>query len=227
MIENLNKKIQEKDLELKQFAQYHGEDRNELNEVTKELINMQIQQKQNQQDLKAFVEDYETINGIFLSEKPKQYTQYLLPTKRQTTKLEKSNRLLTLFHLNNVLFLVEALIISSLRVSFLPLSAYLHSYYVLLFGISDSHSLTYLILHYLGSVGCDLAFVVIFIMNKYEIMPIHHPNNSPYTIVLIIFLIITLFLRVLVIILYASLRTAYSPKIIYYFSLMGLTFPPK
>jgi hypothetical protein len=92
---------------------------------------------------------------------------------------------------------------------------------VLFFGVSDSTSFTHLVLHHLASAVSDLAFVVIFIMNKYEIMPIRHSNNSAYTIVLLICLIITTALRVFVMILYMNLRAGYNPKVILYFPLMG------
>jgi len=54
----LEEKIKEKELEVKEFAQFHGEDRDYLNSVTKDFINMEIQNKQNKADLQAFTDDY-------------------------------------------------------------------------------------------------------------------------------------------------------------------------
>lgn len=44
---------------------YFNEDRTRHNDLTKELISMQAQQKQNEHDLRTFNSDYETINKIF------------------------------------------------------------------------------------------------------------------------------------------------------------------
>lgn len=227
MIEVLGKRIAEKELEVREFAQYHGEDRNELNEVTKELINMQIQQKQNEHDLTAFVSDYESIGGIFQAEVAREYTQYLLPAKKQAVKLEKSSRLLTLFHVTNLLLLAELLVVSTLRLSLVPLTALLHSYYLLLLGIPGSPSLMYLILHFLLSIAGDITFVVLWVMDKYEIMPLHHSTSAVYCIILLFVLLVTICVRAFVVFLWVTLRAAYSPTVVHYFSLMGHTLPPK
>ena len=58
-------------------------------------------------------------------------------------------------------------------------------------------------------------------------MPIKHSSNYLYALFLLIFLIASIAIRVLMTILYATLRTSYNPKIIPYFTIFNLTFPPK
>lgn len=77
------------------------------------------------------------------------------------------------------------------------------------------------------SIAGDLTFVVLFIINKYDLMPIRHTANSVYTIILLFVLLITVGVRVLLAFLYFTLRASYSPETVRYFSLMGYTFPPK
>lgn len=60
---------------------------------------------------------------------------------------------------------------SSVRVSMLPLTAYLHIYYVLFYGITNQSSILYVILHLIVSILGDLTFVVLTLMNKYILMP--------------------------------------------------------
>lgn len=154
-------------------------------------------------------------------------TQYTLPPKEVPTRLQKSNRLLTMFHITNALVFLEFLIMGNQRVSMLTLTSLLHSYYLVLFGFANVASFTYILLHLLLTVVADTAFCIIHFLNKYEIMPIKHTDNNIYAFVLLIFLIGSIGLRVFLSVLFATMRASHSSKSIPYFTLMELTFPPK
>lgn len=109
----------------------------------------------------------------------------------------------------------------------LTLTSLLHSYYLVLFGFPDVASFTYILVHLLLTIVADISFCVIHIMNKYEIMPIKHSANNIYTFALLIFLIGSIGLRVFLFVLYVTMRASHSSKLIPYFTLMGLTLPPK
>lgn len=109
----------------------------------------------------------------------------------------------------------------------LTLTSLLHSYYLVLFGFTNVASFTYILLHLLLTVVADIAFCIIHFLNKYEIMPIKHSANNIYVFVLFIFLIGSIGLRVFLSVLFATMRASHNTKSIPYFSLMGLTFPPK
>jgi hypothetical protein len=72
-----------------------------------------------------------------------------------------------LFHITNLMLLLEFLILGSFRMSFLTLSGLFHSYYLLLFGIEAPANFTYILLHYGLSIVADVAFIVINVVNKY------------------------------------------------------------
>lgn len=96
---------------------------------------------------------------------------------------------------------------SSLRVSMLPLTAYLHSFYILFFGIPCFDSLTYLIGHFLFTVISDVCFLVVKFASKEDILPYEHSTYFLYVSLLILLLIATIVLRCLLIGLLWSIRT--------------------
>lgn len=124
-----------------------------------------------------------------------------------------------LFYLTLVLIPIEMLIMSSLRVSMAPLTAYLHSLFTLVLGLYHKNSIPYLIGHILFGVLGDLTFTVLKIMNRYEIMPIQYSYNTAYNLILFILLIGTIFVRMAMIFFYFSFKNAYyKDNTIHYFS---------
>lgn len=54
ILSQLDKNIIEKQQEVRDHMDYYSDDRIKINDLTKDLIGMQIQQKQNQHDLQNF-----------------------------------------------------------------------------------------------------------------------------------------------------------------------------
>lgn len=106
-----------------------------------------------------------------------------------------------------------------LRLSMVPMTAYLHSFFTLAVGLYEENSILYLICHIGFSLLGDITFMVLTIIDKYEIMPIMHSQNRPYCIILFILLIGTIFARIFMIVFYVPFKNAYyKDKIINYFT---------
>lgn len=111
---------------------------------------------------------------------------------------------------------------SSLRVSMLPLTAYLHSLYTLLIGLVASNSILYLLVHLLFSVAGDITFVILKFGGIQLLMPFE--NNAFFSFILLTILIITIIIRIILMILFIPFRNAYETNYNDSFNFMGYQF---
>lgn len=113
---------------------------------------------------------------------------------------------------------------SSLRLWMIPLTVYLHSFFILTLGLYSQGAVLYLICHCGFSVVGDLAFIALTFMGKYDIMPFHHTRNQIYLVFLFFLIIATVAVRVIILSFYFALRNAYSSTPIKYFTFLGHKF---
>lgn len=103
----------------------------------------------------------------------------------------------------------------------IPITAYLHSLFILLFGLYSQGSVLYFVGHCGFSVIGDLVFVVLTLMRKYDIMPYNHSQNDIYLVFLFFLFIASIVFRIIIMAFYFSLRNAYSSTPIQYFTFVG------
>lgn len=135
-----------------------------------------------------------------------------------------SGKLKIIFYVTCILIVLEMLLMSSLRISMLPLTAYLHSLYTLVVGLAASNSILFLLAHLLVSVAGDITFVVLKLIDRELLMPFSHTSNSVYTLILFAILIITIILRIALIILFVPFRNAYQNSYNDSFNFLGSEF---
>lgn len=115
---------------------------------------------------------------------------------------------------------------SSLRVSMLTLTAYLHTFYILLFGMPGSDSITYLLIHNGISIAADIIFLLVKFLSPADLMPYQYSSFTTYIIFLILLLTVTIVIRGIVIRLLLPFRTnSYNVNYHQNFEFMGHVFP--
>lgn len=118
-----------------------------------------------------------------------------------------------------ILLFLQILIMSSARISIIPITFYLHSIYTLTVGLYSKNSIWLLLAHGLFTILADIAYIVFIFMDKYQLMPFHYYTNHIYVLILVLLLAITVISRIVMIVLYFKFRNAYqeSNGQIYYF----------